>query len=135
MNDKNLVNNRLKKAFREVWLIDKNGGHEMEWERHWNCANSMRKNNPSLYERTVYPELMNKAKLMAVLMEFPDTDFGVITMENHKVLETPKYSDWQIELVKGTRWIVVEGGVRCWFHRKMQELCFGIKWTKVRCNG
>lgn len=74
-------------------------------------------------------------KLIGIRRDFPETDFGVMTSEGYKVLELPKYSDWQIELVTGTYWQVVEGGEKCWFHRKMQELFLGIKWTKVKRHG
>ena len=45
-------------------------------------------------------------------------------------ISLPKYA-WKCELQKGTFWNVEEGKQPNWFHRKMQELCFGIKWSKI----
>jgi hypothetical protein len=44
-------------------------------------------------------------------------------------IKTPKYA-WKCQLLPGTFWMVEEGKEPNWFHRKMQELCFGIKWIK-----
>ena len=52
-------------------------------------------------------------------------------MSDFTMVKPPEYSCWQIELVKGTYWHVIKGGEKCWFHRKMQEWCFGIKWIKI----
>ena len=41
----------------------------------------------------------------------------------------PKYR-WRVRLTHNTYWQVEEGSEPNWFHRKMQELCFGIKWIK-----
>lgn len=53
---------------------------------------------------------------------------------------TPKKSDWQCYLFgdadrPGPGSIVFvpnEGNEPNWFHRKMQELCFGIQWRKKK---
>ena len=46
----------------------------------------------------------------------------------------PKQSDWQCTLIGGPNGAVynpTEGNEPNWFHRKMQELCFGFKWEKI----
>ncbi len=45
----------------------------------------------------------------------------------------PKRSDWQCEVIGGPMGLVfvpTKGNEPNWFHRKMQELCFGFKWRK-----
>lgn len=45
----------------------------------------------------------------------------------------PKASKWQCTLIGGPNGAVYnpsEGNEPNWFHRKMQELCFGFKWRK-----
>lgn len=45
----------------------------------------------------------------------------------------PKLSKWQCHLTEGPYGLtltVAEGKEPNWFHRKMQELCFGFKWRK-----
>ena len=44
-------------------------------------------------------------------------------------IKSPKYR-WKVRLTSNTWWMVEEGMEPNWFHRKMQELCFGIKWIK-----
>lgn len=56
-------------------------------------------------------------------------------MEEFKLAETPKYSDWQCYLIgKGNDYSFVInptiGNVPNAFHRFMQELCFGFRWVK-----
>jgi len=49
------------------------------------------------------------------------------------VSSMPKRSDWQCTLIGGPNGAVYnpsEGNEPNWFHRKMQELCFGFKWRK-----
>ena len=51
------------------------------------------------------------------------------------VSSMPKSSDWQCHLFGSERGIVytpLEGKEPNWFHRKMQELCFGFKWRKKK---
>ena len=56
------------------------------------------------------------------------------------VSSMPKRSDWQCYLFgdadhpgPGSVVLVpVEGNEPNWFHRKMQELCFGFKWRKSK---
>ena len=55
----------LRNAFHEVWIANGHG-HEMEWEHHWRCANNMKKSNPMLYSRTVYPKIMWEARIRRV---------------------------------------------------------------------
>jgi hypothetical protein len=45
----------------------------------------------------------------------------------------PELSNWQLQVFpKSPRYCVVyrpqKDGEPNWFHRKMQELCFGVKW-------
>ena len=44
-------------------------------------------------------------------------------------IKTPRYT-WKCKLTHNTYWMVEEGKEPNWFYRKMQELCFGIKWEK-----
>lgn len=47
----------------------------------------------------------------------------------------PKASNWQCQVIGGPMGIVftpAEGSEPNWFHRKMQELCFGFKWKKLK---
>ena len=43
---------------------------------------------------------------------------------------TPNYS-WKCELAPNVVWSVEEGKQPNAFHRWMQELCFGFKWSKI----
>jgi hypothetical protein len=45
-------------------------------------------------------------------------------------VKTPAYP-WKCTLVSGTYLSVQEGQQPNWFHRKMQQLCFGFKWEKI----
>ena len=45
-------------------------------------------------------------------------------------INLPKYA-WRCQLTQGTFWQVQEGQQPNWFHRKMQQLCFGFKWEKI----
>lgn len=47
------------------------------------------------------------------------------------VFKPPVYV-WRCQLIPGTYWCVEEGKQPNWFHRKMQQLCFGIKWEKLK---
>lgn len=48
---------------------------------------------------------------------------------NYLTIDTPKRSDWSMTSANIT-WTPKEGCEPNWFHRKMQELCFGFKWRK-----
>jgi hypothetical protein len=51
------------------------------------------------------------------------------------VSSMPKVSKWQCTLIGGPNGAVYnpsEGNEPNWFHRKMQELCFGFKWRKSK---
>lgn len=51
------------------------------------------------------------------------------------VSSMPKASKWQCTLIGGPNGAVYnpsEGNEPNWFHRKMQELCFGFKWRKSK---
>ena len=45
-------------------------------------------------------------------------------------INLPKYK-WRCQLHPGTYWYVEDRQVPNWFHRKMQQLCFGIVWEKI----
>lgn len=45
----------------------------------------------------------------------------------------PKISDWEMVFLERYIISLSVGNVPCWFHRKMQELCFGVKWRK-KCS-
>jgi hypothetical protein len=45
-------------------------------------------------------------------------------------VKNPKYT-WKCKVLKNVTWMVEEGNEPNWFHRKMQELCFGFKWEKI----
>ena len=51
----------------------------------------------------------------------------------YRVLETPNYT-WQCRLHGNVYWMVEEGKQPNWFHRKTQELIFGIRWEKIGDN-
>ena len=46
------------------------------------------------------------------------------------VIKPPVYK-WKCQLHPGTYWMVEDHRVPNWFHRKMQQLCFGIVWEKI----
>lgn len=45
-------------------------------------------------------------------------------------INPPKYT-WKCELHPGTYWHVQEGKQPNAFHRFMQRLCFGVKWSRI----
>ena len=53
-----------------------------------------------------------------------------ITDIGYKIYSPPKAS-WRCELHPSTYWHVQEGKQPNAFHRFMQRLCFGIKWSKI----
>jgi hypothetical protein len=64
---------------------------------------------------------------------------GEFKMENMRINLEPEYSDWSCWLMgdygKSQYGAVVyrarKGMEPNWFHRKMQELCFGFQWRKT----
>lgn len=48
---------------------------------------------------------------------------------DYQTIKRPVYT-WKCQLHPGTFWMVEDHRVPNWFHRKMQEFCFGIKWMK-----
>ncbi len=60
------------------------------------------------------------------------SDLTIGKPESINFLQPPEYSDWRIELVKGTYCRVLKGGEKCWFHRKMQEWILGVKWIRIQ---
>ena len=51
-------------------------------------------------------------------------------MMSDYVISSPNYS-WKCELAPNVFWNVEEGKQPNAFHRLMQELCFGFKWSKI----
>lgn len=47
----------------------------------------------------------------------------------YRSIEIPKRSAWQVSCAD-IIWNPREGHEPNWFHRKMQEFCFGFKWRK-----
>lgn len=45
-------------------------------------------------------------------------------------IKIPKYT-WKCEIVPGHFFMFEEGNQPNWFHRKMQEFMFGVKWSTV----
>ena len=67
---------------------------------------------------------MNESKTVKDFSESTTSDFGTNIVWN-----TVKRSDWSASVADIT-WTPREGYEPNWFHRKMQEICFGIKWRK-----
>ena len=44
--------------------------------------------------------------------------------------QTPKYV-WKCKLIEGTYWYIEDGKQPNAFHRFMQRICFGIKWSRI----
>lgn len=59
-----------------------------------------------------------------------------VSKSSYQSIKTPERSDWICYLVgnPGDSWTFqlcpVKGVEPNWFHRKMQEFCFGFKWRK-----
>ena len=49
-------------------------------------------------------------------------------------IETPKMS-WKCEVSGGWIWYFEEGQQPCWFHRKMQGLVLGLRWSRIDQKG
>ena len=45
--------------------------------------------------------------------------------------ETTKDYGWRCQLMDKVLWQSPEGKAPKWFHRKMQELVFGVKWYNI----
>lgn len=76
--------------------------------------------------------LRNGVTIMDITMQ--NDDYTVDTKLTTTIKMT-EYSDWRCELFGGPCgivWAPVKGNEPNWFHRKMQELCFGVKWRKVK---
>jgi hypothetical protein len=56
----------------------------------------------------------------------------IITDNNlpSRVISIPKYT-WKCQLMEGTYWQVEEGKQPNAFHRFMQRVCFGFKWSRI----
>lgn len=59
--------------------------------------------------------------------------------KNVRLTENQEDSGWRCTLFGGKdgavptiEWRPAKGQVPNWFHRKMQELCFGFKWRKTK---
>ena len=63
-------------------------------------------------------------------------DFGHYVIEPSKInssIKIPEQSDWECEIIggpMGLTFIPTKGNEPNWFHRMMQELCFGFKWRQ-----
>lgn len=74
----------------------------------------------------------NTATIMGTAMQ---SDDYTVDSKLTTTIKMPEYSDWRCELFGGPFgivWAPVKGNEPNWFHRKMQELCFGVKWRKVK---
>lgn len=65
------------------------------------------------------------------------TDYTKLAGTITSTLCTPEYSDWKCymfgkELSTNFCFVTLKGDEPCWFHRKMQELCFGHHWVKTK---
>lgn len=62
--------------------------------------------------------------------------FGTLPRSPLQVCINPPPGDWEVWLIGGpgcawsTKLIPAKGTEPNYFHRKMQELCFGFKWRK-----
>lgn len=69
---------------------------------------------------------------------YKPSEYTIANADNYIISASlPKNSDWQCQLFGNERGIVytpIEGNEPNWFHRKMQELCFGFKWRKRSGN-
>jgi len=68
---------------------------------------------------------------------FGDAEWKKIVSESSISINlSPPVSDWECVVISNGQWSTtfrpVKGSEPNWFHRKMQELCFGIKWRKVK---
>lgn len=68
---------------------------------------------------------MNESKTDSDFSQSTTSDSGTSNI----FIRTVKRSDWSASCADIT-WIPREGYEPNWFHRKMQEICFGIKWRK-----
>jgi hypothetical protein len=50
--------------------------------------------------------------------------------DKFRTLTVPKYT-WKCQLMEGTYWRVEEGKQPNAFHRFMQRVCFGFKWSRI----
>ena len=71
--------------------------------------------------------------------DYPTANVSSYVIEESRLkgatLNIPKASKWQCTLIGGPNGAVYnpsEGNEPNWFHRKMQELCFGFKWRKSK---
>jgi hypothetical protein len=76
------------------------------------------------------PNTMKRSGIEYLCAELPD----------YGILKQPEKSGWGVWLMgdhdqKGQHGAIVyypnKGQLPNWFHRKMQELCFGFQWRKV----
>lgn len=68
---------------------------------------------------------------------FGDYEWKKIVSESAMSINlSPPASDWECVVISNGQWSTTfrpaKGSEPNWFHRKMQELCFGIKWRKVK---
>lgn len=47
-------------------------------------------------------------------------------------LRIPERSEWSVNVLSNVVYTPEKGKEPNWFHRKMQELCFGFKWHRTK---
>jgi len=57
-------------------------------------------------------------------------DDYVVSQPRISTISAPKYT-WKCQLMEGTYWHVEEGKQPNVFHRFMQSVCFGFKWSRI----
>ena len=55
-------------------------------------------------------------------------EYQQIDWDSVRIIQMPKYK-WKCQICWQT-WFHTEEGPN-WFHRFMQRLCFGVKWTRL----
>ncbi len=49
----------------------------------------------------------------------------------YTTIKVPEASEWVMTWCDYVHVRPVKGKEPCWFHRKMQEIAFGVRWTKL----
>ncbi len=55
-------------------------------------------------------------------------DFEWVLTSEYNINLANDASDWTMTFCENIQYTPEEGKEPNWFHRKMQELCFGVKW-------
>jgi hypothetical protein len=56
---------------------------------------------------------------------------NILAGESKYELIKPPEPSWQCQLTQGLVYFVVEGNQPNAFHRFMQRICFGLKWSRI----